>query len=143
MNHVDRGDQLRAYTTYDHRFRRGSWQVLVWSFLLKVGLANSYILQLKTPCPNWKKYIYNAIFINYAQESRARKRGRSGKEEDINDLETWQKHLQRDINHIWRGSCSNYLACLGFRRAEIRPFKKRRYLEALSGNEERKAPTRH
>jgi hypothetical protein len=25
MNHVDRGDQLRSYTTYDHRFRRDPW----------------------------------------------------------------------------------------------------------------------
>jgi hypothetical protein len=29
MNHVDRGDQLRSYTTYEHRFRRGPWQALL------------------------------------------------------------------------------------------------------------------
>jgi hypothetical protein len=48
MNHVDRGDQIRSYTTYQHRFRRGPWQALLWSFLLEVALANSFILQKKT-----------------------------------------------------------------------------------------------
>jgi hypothetical protein len=75
-----------------------------WGFLLDVAFANSFILQLKTPCPNWmpctthkdcKECIYNAIFNVYAQESRARKRNRTGKEEDTNDIETQQKHMQR------------------------------------------------
>ncbi|EXM13229.1 hypothetical protein FOTG_18316 [Fusarium oxysporum f. sp. vasinfectum 25433] len=73
MNHVDRGDQIRSYTTYEHRFRRGPWQALLWSFLLEVALANSFILQKKTRQPRWKPYttlqawkeaIYNAIFNN-------------------------------------------------------------------------------
>ncbi|SCO78511.1 uncharacterized protein FRV6_02724 [Fusarium oxysporum] len=72
MNHVDRGDQIRSYTSYQHRFRRGPWQALLWSFLLDVALANSFILQKKTRQPRWKPYstlrdwkeaIYNAIFI--------------------------------------------------------------------------------
>ncbi|KAF4414706.1 ac transposable element-derived 4, partial [Fusarium acutatum] len=74
MNHVDRGDQIRSYTTYQHRFRRGPWQALLWSFLLEVALANSFILQKKTRQPRWKPYstlqawkeaIYNAIFNKY------------------------------------------------------------------------------
>jgi hypothetical protein len=51
MNHVDRGDQIRSYTTYEHRFRRGPWQALLWSFLLEVTLANSFILQLNAAAP--------------------------------------------------------------------------------------------
>ncbi|KAF6518527.1 hypothetical protein HZS61_002605 [Fusarium oxysporum f. sp. conglutinans] len=77
MNHVDRGDQIRSYTTYEHRFRRGPWQALLWSFLLEVALANSFILQKKTRQPHWKPYItlrawkeaiYNAIFNTYGTE---------------------------------------------------------------------------
>ena len=56
MNHVDRGDQIRSYTSYQHRFRRGPWQALLWSFLLDVALANSFILQKKTWQPYWKPY---------------------------------------------------------------------------------------
>ncbi|KAK7589630.1 hypothetical protein V3481_008609 [Fusarium oxysporum f. sp. vasinfectum] len=151
MNHVDRGDQLRSYTMYDHRFRRGSWQALLWSFLLDVALANSFILQLKTTCPRWKPYktlekwkecIYNALFNTYAQESRARKRGRSGKEEDSEDLETHQKHIQRDTNHVYRGIFSDCLACKGFKQGQARPFKKRKaqgsYLQPITGNAQSK-----
>jgi hypothetical protein len=102
MNHVDRGDQLRSYTSYKHRFRRGPWQALLWSFLLDIALTNSFILQLKTTSPRWPPYktlqkwkecIYNALFITYAHESSARKRYRMGKEEDIGDIETHEKHI--------------------------------------------------
>ncbi|EXA31550.1 hypothetical protein FOVG_17171 [Fusarium oxysporum f. sp. pisi HDV247] len=108
MNHVDRGDQIRSYTSYEHRFRRGPWQALLWSFLLDVALANSFILQLKTSQPrwppyktleSWKKFISDALFVKFGQESGARKRSRSGKEEDMNDTQSRQNHLQRDINH--------------------------------------------
>ncbi|SCO91021.1 uncharacterized protein FRV6_15149 [Fusarium oxysporum] len=44
MNRVDRGDELRSYTTYEHRFRRSPWQALLWGFLLDVAFANSFIL---------------------------------------------------------------------------------------------------
>ncbi|RKK10605.1 hypothetical protein BFJ66_g16165 [Fusarium oxysporum f. sp. cepae] len=83
MNHVDRGDQIRSYTTYEHRFRRGPWQALLWNFLLEVALANSFILQKKTRHPRWKPYstlqawkecICNAIFNRYAAEGGTRKR---------------------------------------------------------------------
>jgi hypothetical protein len=147
MNHVDRGDQIRSYTTYEHRFRRGPWQALLWSFLLEVALANSFILQLRTQQPHWKPYItlkdwkeciYNAIFNRYASESYTRKRGCTGLEEDIEDTEARQKHLQRDINHVNRGSNSPCLACKGFRQGQPRPFKKRKikggYLQPVSGN---------
>lgn len=43
MNHVDRGDQLRSYYTYDHPLRRGAWQTLAWTFLVEVALVNSYV----------------------------------------------------------------------------------------------------
>jgi hypothetical protein len=147
MNHVDRGDQLRSYTTYEHRFRRGPWQALLWGFLLDVTLVNTYILQLKTPNPLWKPYatlkewkecIYNAIFNQYATESQARKRNRSGAEEDTEDTETRQNHLQRDINHVRRGANSACLACKGFRQGQARPFKRRKangsHLQPISGN---------
>jgi hypothetical protein len=147
MNHVDRGDQIRSYTTYEHRFRRGPWQALLWSFLLEVALANSFILQKKTRHPRWKPYstlqawkecICNAIFNRYAAESGTRKRYRSGKEEDIEDIEARQIHLQRDINHVNRGRLSPCLACKGLRQGQPRPAKKNRakggYLQPISGN---------
>jgi hypothetical protein len=140
MNHVDRGDQLRSYTTYEYRFRRGPWQALLWGFLLDVVLVNRFILQLKSPHPHWKPYttlkdwkecIYNAIFNRYAGESQARKRNRTGMEEDIEDDEARQKHLQRDINHVFRDINSACLACKGFRQGQPRPFKKGRQKEAI------------
>ena len=150
MNHVDRGDQIRSYTSYQHRFRRGPWQALLWSFLLDVALANSFILQKKTRQPHWKPYrtlrdwkeaIYNAIFNKYGTDSGTRKRYRTGKEEDSEDLEARQIHLQRDINHIRRGKNSDCLACKGFRQGQPRPFKKRSkkggYLQPISGNQRR------
>ncbi|KAM5528651.1 lysophospholipase [Fusarium oxysporum f. sp. phaseoli] len=147
MNHVDRGDQIRSYTTYEHRFRRGPWQALLWSFLLEVALANSFILQKNTRHPRWKPYstlqawkecICNAIFNRYAAESGTRKRYRSGKEEDIEDIEARQIHLQRDINHVNRGRLSPCLACKGLRQGQPRLAKKNRakggYLQPISGN---------
>ncbi|KAF4417297.1 transcriptional regulatory [Fusarium acutatum] len=83
MNHVDRGDQIRSYTMYEHRFRCGLWQALLWSFLLEVALTNSFILQKKTRHPCWKPYstlrawkecICNAIFNTYAAKGGTRKR---------------------------------------------------------------------
>ena len=146
MNHVDRGDQIRSYTSYQHRFRRGPWQALLWSFLLDVALANSFILQKKTRQPRWKPYttlrawkeaIYNAIFNKYGTDSHTRKRSRTGKEEDSEGLEARQNHLQRDINHIYRGINSDCLACKGCRQGQPRPFKKGGYLQPISGNERR------
>jgi hypothetical protein len=149
MNHVDRGDQIRSYTTYEHRFRRGPWQALLWSFLLEVTLANSFILQLKTTQPHWKPYttlkewkecIYNALFNKYAPEGHTRKRGRTGKEEDNEDIEVRQNHIQRDINHVYRGRnrSSACLAYKGLRQGQPRPFKKRKGqagpLQPTSGN---------
>jgi hypothetical protein len=55
-NHVDRGDQLRSYTPYDHRLRRGPWQALAWTFLLDVIPVNTYLLQLHAPQLNWQRY---------------------------------------------------------------------------------------
>ncbi|EXL93739.1 hypothetical protein NOF04DRAFT_13444 [Fusarium oxysporum II5] len=47
-------------------------------------------------------------------------------EEDIGDTEIHKKHIQRDINHVWRGVKSDCLACKGFREGQPRPFKKRK-----------------
>ncbi|KAJ3453158.1 hypothetical protein MRS44_013087 [Fusarium solani] len=55
MNHVDRGDQRRAYQGYDHAIRRGAWHALTWAFLLDVVLVNSFLLQLHGQ-PHWKQY---------------------------------------------------------------------------------------
>ncbi|RKK21506.1 hypothetical protein BFJ67_g17243 [Fusarium oxysporum f. sp. cepae] len=73
MNHVDRGDQIRSYTSYEHRFRRGPWQALLWSFFLDVALANSFILQLKTSQPRWPPY-------KTLESWKSRHRGGSGRQ---------------------------------------------------------------
>ncbi|KAF4334320.1 tubulin beta [Fusarium beomiforme] len=143
MNHVDRGDQLRSYTTYDHRFRRGAWQALAWSFLLDITLINSYLLQKKgnpnwkayTTPEEWKKCIYNALFNTYGQEARGRKRNCTGKEEDEDDAEAQRKHIDRSINHVNRGTVSDCLACKGFRQGQPRPKRRKRgYLRQISSN---------
>ncbi|KAL9567582.1 hypothetical protein ACKAV7_008346 [Fusarium commune] len=130
MNHVDRGDQIRSYITYEHRFRRGPWQALLWSFLLEVARANSFILQKKTHQPHWQPYgtlqawkecIYSAIFNKYGTDSFTMKRYCTGKEEDSEDLEARQIHQQRDINHVYRGTPSDCLACKGYRQGQPRP----------------------
>ncbi|KAM5529290.1 hypothetical protein FOXYSP1_17134 [Fusarium oxysporum f. sp. phaseoli] len=88
MNHVDRGDQLRSYHSYDHPVRRGAWQALTWHFLLEVILVNSYILQLHGQ-PSWKRYtsqvewrerLYNDIFKAFHHDSQSRQRFRAGDE---------------------------------------------------------------
>jgi hypothetical protein len=89
---------------------------------------------------SWKECICNALFNTYAQESRARKRNRSGIEEDIEDPEAHQKHIQKSINLVNKHTFSDCLACRGFRQGEIRPSKRRKvpkgsYLEEISGNE--------
>jgi hypothetical protein len=84
----------------------------------------------------WKKCFYNAIFIKYRQESQSRKRNRSGKEEDEEDIETHQQHIQRDTNHINHGIMSDCLACQGFKQGQIQLLKRRgrKYLQPTSGN---------
>ncbi|KAM5517474.1 hypothetical protein FOXYSP1_04426 [Fusarium oxysporum f. sp. phaseoli] len=68
---------------------------------------------------DWRKCISNALFNTY-QESQARKRYRSGAEEDIDDEETRQKHIDRNISHVYRGREARCLACFGFRQGQIR-----------------------
>ncbi|UPK96435.1 hypothetical protein LCI18_007370 [Fusarium solani-melongenae] len=151
MNHVDRGDQLRSYTSFDHRIRRGPWQALAWSFLLEVILVNTYLLQLHAPQLNWQRHtnqiewrecIYNALFNTFHRQSQARKRNRSGDEFDEDDHQHHQNHYNRDINHINRGHCSACLACQGFRQGQIRArsHKKRRSKEV--SRDARKKPFR-
>jgi hypothetical protein len=102
--------------------------------------VNRFILQLKTPNPLWKPYItlkdwkeciYNAIFNQYAGQSQARKRNRTGMEDDIEYDEARQKHLQRDINHVFRDINSTCLACKASGRGSPDLFKKGRQKEAI------------
>jgi hypothetical protein len=148
MNHVDRGDQLRSYTPYDHRLRRGAWQALAWTFLLDVILVNTYLLQLHAPQLNWQRYknqnewrecIYNALFNTYHRESRARRLFRSGDEFDEDDQQQQQNHYNRDINHVNRHRCSECLACKGFKQGQIRArrAKKRSPAEIIANTKRR------
>ncbi|KAJ0134870.1 Uncharacterized protein HZ326_22075 [Fusarium oxysporum f. sp. albedinis] len=59
MNHVDRGDQMRAYQGYDHPIRRGAWQALTWTFLLDVVLGKS----VKAEVSDWRRiYAYGTVY---------------------------------------------------------------------------------
>jgi hypothetical protein len=119
---------------------------------LRIASFYSSGRQLRTKSPNWKPYrtlkaskecIYNAIFNIYAEESEARKRNRTGLEEDIEDEEAHLIHIQRDINHVWRGKKAACLACKGFKQGQARPFKKRRLLKAIAGNVQRPPETKY
>ena len=147
MNHVDRGDQLRSYYTYDHPLRRGPWQALCWTFLLEVALVNSYLAQLKGPQPNWKRYtnhkewrecIYNELFNAYGQESQAKKLYWAGDERDLKYPRLQRKHANRQVNHINRKVKSDCLACKSLRQGQSRAKRlKRDPLGEVSGKKRR------
>jgi hypothetical protein len=147
MNHVDRGDQLRSYTGYDHPLRRGPWQALTWTFLLEVILVNTYLLQLHSPQLNWprfknqtqwREHIYNSLFNTYGQESRARKRYRSRDESDLNNPQKRREHLNRTINHVNRHVKSDCLACQGIQLGQPRSRgQKITALQEVDGNKRR------
>lgn len=148
MNHVDRGDQLRSYYAYDHPLRRGPWQALCWTFLLDVALVNSYIIQLRGPQPNWKRFttqrewrecIYDELFNAYGQESQSRQRYCAGDESDLQSPDLQRNHINREVNHVNRKVKSSCLACKGFRQGQVRSRgRKIRPLGELSGNNQRK-----
>lgn len=48
---VDIHDHLRKDIGYNHRYRRGTWQAVAWSFLLDTVLVNTYILQRESNFP--------------------------------------------------------------------------------------------
>lgn len=132
MNHVDRGDQLRASRGYSHPIRRGPWQALAWTFLLDTAFINNYLLQLHGQ-PQWKKIrsqnewrsrLVDDLILTYHQDSQSRKRFTVGDEKTAFD-----QH-----NHVNRGKCSPCLACQGIRCGEIRSRSKRKPLAGTSGN---------
>lgn len=147
MNHVDRGDQLRAYLGYDHPLRRGAWQALTWTFLFEVILVNTYLLQLHGQ-PDWAKYIdqqewreciFNALFNFYSEESDSRKHYRTGVELDTQDRQKCSEHSDRGINHVNRGVKSDCLACQGFQQGQPRSRgQKRSPLVEVTGNTRKK-----
>lgn len=53
MGGVDIGDQLKAGLGIEHRFYKGNWRAIVWSFLLETALVNSFLLQ-RFGRPNWE-----------------------------------------------------------------------------------------
>jgi hypothetical protein len=138
MNHVDRGDQLRASLGYDHRIRRGPWQALAWTFLLDIALINSYLLQLYGN-PSWKRYksqaawrscLVDALIAAYSPACEGRKRYRSGNE----DLSNPGHQL------IYRGRTkySPCHACQGHRCGVARSQAAARALAETDGNRGKK-----
>jgi hypothetical protein len=132
MNHVDRGDQRRAYQGYDHAIRRGAWQALTWTFLLDVVLVNSFLLQLHGQ-PHWKRYtnqkdwrrrIHNDLFKAFHNESQSRRRFRTGDE-----FTPVAQH-----KFVRRGKKSDCLACQGHQLGQPRSKSPRRPLEPVSNN---------
>ncbi|KAJ0128086.1 Uncharacterized protein HZ326_28821 [Fusarium oxysporum f. sp. albedinis] len=61
--------------------------------------------------------------------SHPRKRYRSGAE-DIDNQETRQKRIDRNINHVYRGPCSACLAFQGFRQGQIGSKSSERHMGA-------------
>ena len=138
MNHVDRGDQLRASLGYNHRIRRGPWQALAWTFLLDIALINSYLLQLHGN-PSWKRYmsqaawrgcIVDALIATFSPDSEGRKRYRSGNEDLTNP---GHKLIYRG-----RTKSSRCHACLGHRCGVARSRSEGRALGSISGNRGKK-----
>ncbi|EGU88224.1 hypothetical protein FOXB_01258, partial [Fusarium oxysporum f. sp. conglutinans Fo5176] len=138
MNHVDRGDQLRASLGYDHRVRRGPWQALAWTFLFDIALINSYLLQLHGS-PSWKRYrsqeawrgcLVDALIATFSPNFQGRKRYRSGNE----DLNSPGHKL------IYRGRTkrSSYHACQGHRCGVVRSQAKAKALTEIDKNRRKK-----
>lgn len=134
MNSIDIGDQLRSSLGYDHRYRRGGWQAIAWSFLLEVALINSYLIQ-RNGKPSWKKYhsqidwrtgLIKEIFKQYSNKGASRQRFRAG------DTYT---HISQH-NHVNRGKRGPCLGCEGHRYGEIR--SRSRALQPISGNRGRR-----
>ncbi|KAM6508434.1 hypothetical protein FALCPG4_18997 [Fusarium falciforme] len=134
MNHVDRGDQLRASLGYDHRIRRGPWQALAWTFLLDIALINSYLLQLHGN-PSWKRYmsqaasrgcIVDALIATFSPDFEGRKRYRSGNE-DLNN----PGHRLIYRGRTKRSACH---ACQGHRCDDARSKGKERALAEINAN---------
>jgi hypothetical protein len=129
MGAVDIGDQLRSYSGYDHRFRRGGWQSISWSFLLEVALVNSYLLQLRGQ-PSWQRYknqvewrqrLVDDICKTYEKQGSSRQRFRAGDE-----FTPISQH-----NHVNREKRARCGACQG---QQVGLARSRRPLTELGGN---------
>lgn len=129
MGAVDIGDQLRSYSGYDHRFRRGGWQSISWSFLLEVALVNSYLLQLRGQ-PSWQRYtnqvewrqrLVDDICKTYGKQGSNRQRFRAGDE-----FTPISQH-----NHVNRKKRARCAACQGL---QVGLTRSRRPLGELGGN---------
>ena len=137
MNHVDRGDQLRASRGYSHSIRRGPWQAIAWTFLLDTALINSYLLQLHGQ-PKWKKIrsqsdwrgrLIDDLIAAY-WTGHSRKRFRAGDENTPMELH----------ERVKRGKNSPCLACQGLRCGQIRSRSKRKPLTGINTNTRKKGP---
>lgn len=135
MNHVDRGDQRRAYQGYDHAIRRGAWQALAWAFLLDVVLVNSFLLQLHGQ-PHWKRYtnqkdwrrrMYNELFKAFYKESQPWRRFRVGDE-----FTPVAQHT-----YVQRGKKGNCVACQGYQLGRPRSRSSMKLLGLVSSNKRR------
>lgn len=138
MNHVDRGDQLRASLGYTHRIRRGPWQALAWTFLLEIALVNSYLLQLHGN-PSWKKYksqaawrscVVDALIAAFSPDCKGRKLYRSGHDN--------LSHPDHQLIYRGRTKNSRCHACLGHRCGVARSQAQERALAETNGNRGRK-----
>ena len=138
MNHVDRGDQLRASLGYNHRIRRGPWQALAWTFLLEIALVNSYLLQLHGN-PSWKRYksqaawrscIVDALIAAFSPGYKGRKLYRSGHDN--------LSHPDHQLIYRGRTKNSRCHACLGHRCGVARSQAADRALASINGNRGKK-----
>jgi len=120
MGAVDIGDQLREGLRLNHRFCKGSWRALAWTFLLGTCLTNSYLLQYRAGilC-NWKPFVaQNAwrtqlvieLLAAYGQDGSSRQRLRPG---DIFVPILQHKHVQ-----LTKGS--RCIPCQGWRAGQTR-----------------------
>ncbi|RKK31123.1 hypothetical protein BFJ66_g15994 [Fusarium oxysporum f. sp. cepae] len=138
MNHVDRGDQLRASLGYNHRIRRGPWQALAWTFLLEIALVNSYLLQLHGN-PSWKRYksqtawrscIVDALIAAFSPDYKGRKLYRSGHDN--------LSHPGHQLIYRGRTKNSRCHARPGHRCGVARSQAQERALAEINGNRGRK-----
>ena len=131
MGGVDIGDQYKAGLGIDHRFCKGNWRAMAWSFLLDTALVNSYLLQ-RHGKPNWKpilrqqdwrRLVAEEIFKTYGKDGSSRQRLKAG---DI--FTPISQH-----NHVRRGKGSACVPCQGMRAGQTRQ-KRRQPLGEVSGN---------
>jgi hypothetical protein len=133
MGGVDIGDQYKASLGLHHRFCKGNWRAMAWSFLLDTALVNSYLLQ-RHGKPNWKpiqrqqdwrRRVAEELFKAYGKDGMSRQRLKAG---DI--FTPISNH-----NHVRRGKGSACVPCRGIKAGQTRhKQQKRQPLGEVSGN---------